>query len=126
MPHISDAPAEKKYFRRRKFNSVQAREAKAERETEERRQVEAAEDRRRRTLKALRDAEQGRSQLVCDKAAAEHDCAKVTLLPLLLFLHTLLSCSEVQGLLICPVKALTCFSCSCHHSRLCDTWIVVY
>lgn len=72
-----------------KLNSVQAKAAKAEREVAERRQAEAAEDRRRRTLKALRDAEQGRSQLVCDKAAAEHDCAQVTLLPLFLFLHTL-------------------------------------
>lgn len=57
--------------------AVQAKAAKAEREAAEKRQAEVAEDRRRRTMKALHDAEQARSQLLCDKAAAEHDCAQV-------------------------------------------------
>ncbi|CAL8462828.1 g2362 [Coccomyxa elongata] len=55
---------------------AQAKAAKAEREAAEKRQAEVAEDRRRRTMTALREAEQSRSQLLCDKAAAEHDCAQ--------------------------------------------------
>ncbi|BDA50922.1 hypothetical protein COCOBI_17-1410 [Coccomyxa sp. Obi] len=55
---------------------AQAKAAKAEREVAEKRHAEIAEDRRRRTMKALHEAEQSRSQLLCDKAAAEHDCAQ--------------------------------------------------
>ncbi len=56
---------------------MQAKAAKAERDAAEKRHAEVAEDRRRRTMTALREAEQSRSQLLCDKAAAEHDCAQV-------------------------------------------------
>ena len=64
--------------------AVQAKAAKAEREAAEKRQAAVAEDQRRRMLKALHDAAQSRSQLLCDKAAAEHDCAQVDPFPPLL------------------------------------------
>lgn len=56
---------------------MQARAAKAEREMAEQRRSAAVAEQRRRMMAALSEAEKSRSQLLCDKAAAEHDCAQV-------------------------------------------------